>query len=120
MLVGSADIEQLAAQAPEVPEFCSEEIVLPQVTCFQLVAEMRNAAREAVLPPSLHPTVPPAMSVQVFAVADSPWGAFNFANTRISCRSGVRARGFSTATMVDSKVACDALRSGLGFRARLA
>ena len=48
MLVGTADIEQLAAQAPEVLEFYSEEIVLPQVTCFQLVAEMRNSAREAV------------------------------------------------------------------------
>ena len=60
------------------------------------------------------------MSVQVFAAADSPWGAFNFANTRISCRSGVRARGFSTATMIDSEAACDALRSRLGFPARLA
>jgi len=60
-------------------------------------AEMRKSAREAVLPPSLHPTIPPALSIQVWRVAESPWGAFHWALTRISCRSGVRCARFSRA-----------------------
>ncbi len=119
MLVGNADLDALAAQAPQVPAFVESAIDLQDVTCFQLTAEMRNSAREAVLPPSLHPTVPAALSVQVYEVGASTWGSFKFATVRVSCRSGVRARGFTTATYVDAKNACAGLRDRLGFPAEL-
>ncbi|HEY5647691.1 MAG TPA: acetoacetate decarboxylase family protein [Pseudomonadales bacterium] len=118
MLVGTASIEALAAGAAEVAAFHAHAIELSDVVCFQLTAEMRNSAREAVLPPGLHPTIPAALSVQVFEVGMSPWGAFDFATVRISCRSGVRARGFSRGTLVSSEVACAGLRDQLGFPAR--
>ena len=115
MLVGNANIEELAAQAPTVDEYYTQAINFTDVTCFQLVAEMPNSAREALLPPSLHPTIPAAISVQVYAVQHSQWGAFQFANLRVSCRSGVRARGLSVRTVVDSENASEGLRSLLGF-----
>ncbi len=117
MLVGTANLEQLAAEAAEVPQFAAQEIACEDVVCLQLTAEMPNAARESVLPPSLHPTVPAALSIQVYAVGNSPWGSFNFATTRISCRSGVRARGFTTRTVVDNPEASAGMRSQLGFPA---
>lgn len=117
MLVGTADVSQLAEGAAEVAAFVSESILLEEVVCLQLTAEMRNSARESLLPPSLHPTIPPALVVQVYQVGHSPWGAFRFATARISCRSGVRARGFTTRTVVDGAAALAGLRGSLGFPA---
>jgi len=56
--------------------------------------------------------------VQVFEVGGSPWGAFHLASVRISCRSGVRARGFTRASVVSTADACAGLRGTLGFPAR--
>jgi hypothetical protein len=122
MLVGTADVAALVrAQATATIErFAAEPIELADVACFQLTAEMRKSAREAVLPPSLHPTIPPALSLQVWSVAGSPWGAFRLAIARVSCRSGVRARGFTTAAFVSSRDACEGLRATFGFPARVA
>ncbi|MEZ5557695.1 MAG: hypothetical protein R3E86_04020 [Pseudomonadales bacterium] len=118
MLTGTADVERLARSAPRLERYLAEPMVLEDVALFQLVLEMRNGAREAVLPPSLHPTVPPTLSLQVWDVADSPWGPFRMAVSRVSCRAGVRARGFTTAAVVSSAPACDGLRGALGYPAR--
>ena len=119
MIIGTANIDDLAEHAATMQAFYSEDIHFGDVTCFQLTAEMRNAAREAVLPPSLHPTIPAALSVQAYRVQTSPWGPFQYVTVRVSCRSGVRARGFTTATVTDSDTACTALREKLGYPARV-
>ena len=118
MLVGNVDPGALAVRAPEVPVFHRSEIRFAGVTCLQLSAEMRNSARESVLPPSLHPTIPPALSLQIYAVDESDWGAFRYACVRVSCRSGVRARGFTTGAVVDGDIkVLQGMRSLLGFPA---
>ncbi len=118
MLVGSADVAGLAETAATIKAFLTEPVQFTDVVCFQMTVEMRNRAREAVLPPALHPTVPPTLGFQVWQVGDSPWGAFGMALTRVSCRSGVRARGFTTAMVASTVGATEALRSDLGFAAR--
>lgn len=115
MLVGNADVGALAARAPALEAYPTEPLVLSDVVLFQLVLEMRNGAREAVLPPSLHPTIPPTLSVQVWDVADSPWGAFRAVVTRVSCRAGVRARGFTTAARVTTEAAAEGLATTYGY-----
>ena len=120
MLIGTASIAELARSAPTITRFVAEPVVLTGAVWFQMTAEMRNGAREAVLPPSLHPTVPSVLSIQGARVNDSPWGAFAMALVRVGCRSGVRARGFSTALLVSSEPACAGLRDGFGFPARVA
>jgi hypothetical protein len=122
MLVGTASVETLAqSQATAtIDAFHPEPITLDGVACLQLTAEMRKSAREGLLPPSLHPTIPPALSLQVWRVGASPWGAFALALARISCRSGVRARGFSSAAYVSTAAACEGLRASFGFPARVA
>ncbi|MDG2111953.1 MAG: acetoacetate decarboxylase family protein [Actinomycetota bacterium] len=119
MISGTASVDELARGAAIISEFSSDEVVLTDVECFQLTAEMRNQAREAVLPPGLHPTVPPALSLQAWNVGSSPWGAFSMATVRITCRSGARARGFMVGAVVTTQAAVDGLRSNFGFPARL-
>ncbi|MDA0978002.1 MAG: hypothetical protein O3B72_05555, partial [Proteobacteria bacterium] len=75
MLTGTADITQLAADAPTIEAFLDQAVLFPEVYCLQVTLEMRKASREALLPPALHPTIPPAISIQAWQVLDGPWGA---------------------------------------------
>jgi len=120
MLLGTAKVEQLlqSQATATIAAFGVESIRCDDVTCLQMTAEMRNRAREAILPASLHPTIPAALSLQVWSVGASPWGAFRMAIARAACRSGVRARGFTLATFASSATACVALRDHFGFPAR--
>ena len=122
MLVGTADtaalVERLATAT--IDRYRAEAVVFERVACVQLTAEMRKSAREALLPKSLHPTNPPALSLQLMDVGASPWGAFRVVIGRISCRSGVRARGFTTAAFASTRESCEGLRSVFGFPARVA
>jgi hypothetical protein len=115
MLRGTADVASLAATAPSLSDYLREPLIFERVVLFQMVMEMRNGARESVLPPSLHPTIPPTLSMQVWQVGNSRWGAFRMAVARVSCRGGVRARGFTTAARASTESACRGLRETLGY-----
>ena len=117
MIVGSADIAALSAEAPTIAAYSPDPVSLTEVECFQLTAEMRNSAREAVLPSALHPTVPPALSLQAWNIGSSPWGRFSMALARVSCRSGVRARGFTTRLVASTDEAVAGLAATFGFPA---
>ena len=120
MISGTAPVDELAAGAPEIAAFGAEPIRLAGVTGLSLVAELRRGAREAVLPPGLHPIVPPAMSLGAWDVSESPWGAFTAAFVRVVCRSGARARAFCVGSVASTEDAVAGLRSQLGFPARQA
>ncbi|WP_420436679.1 hypothetical protein [Candidatus Poriferisodalis sp.] len=120
MISGTASVDELAADAPQISAFSSEPVRLAGVTSLSLVAELRRPAREAVLPPGLHPIVPPAMSLEAWNVSESPWGAFSAAFVRIVCRSGARARTFCVGAAASTDDAVAGLRSQLGFPARRA
>jgi hypothetical protein len=120
MLTGTADIDRLAEQfpAPTIPAWSTEPFVLGQVTVLQVIAELRRPGRDTMLPPALHPTDPPALSLQAWRVGDSPVGPFAFAHGRLSCRSGVRARGLTVAAFTTSPDAAAFLRDRFGFPCR--
>jgi hypothetical protein len=120
MLVGNANIEKLAESVPTIDKYLKDTIEFRDVTCFQMTMEMRNAAREAVLPPGLHPTIPPAISLQVWEVGDSLWGSFTAVICRITCRSGVRARGFTSAVYASNEQVSNELAKNFGFASKSA
>jgi len=119
VITGTADLARLASAAATITTWSDEELVLGSVECFQMIAEMRSTAREAVLPAALHPTIPPALSIQAWNVGDSPWGRFSMAHTRVSCRAGVRARGFTTGATATTAEAADGLAGRFGFPVRV-
>jgi len=118
MLRGTADLDELAARAPTLEAFAEQPVELDRVAMFQLVAELRRPARQALLPPALHPTEPAALVLQAWRVGDSPWGPFTMALARLSCRSGARARGFTVAGQCDNQDARAALVTGWGYPLR--
>lgn len=117
MLVGTASVEALAAGAASVPTWDVAPGVLEGVEVVQAMFELRSSAREAVLPPALHPTNPPILVVQAWRAPSSPWGAFTLAQVRVQCRSGLRPRGFVVGSVVDAAAAADGLAAGWGFAA---
>lgn len=116
MLTGTADIGSLTHDLATMAGFDVEAAVLRDVQVLQVAFEMSVDAREATLPPGLHPTNPPMLVVLAWKVAESPWGPFALAQARVSCRSGARPRGFVAGAVIDAPAAASGL-AGWGFGA---
>src|ERR1700739_2512368 len=93
----------------------AEPVQLTAVEVLQAGFELPYASREAVLPAGLHPTTPPLVIFLVWKVGDSPWGSFSMAQARVSCRSGVRPRGFVAGAIIDNPAAAAGLASRFGL-----
>jgi hypothetical protein len=115
MLVGTADPESLAHRAPKLERLDTEPLELRDVDIVQVVSEIASEGMEALLPPALHPTLPPVVGWLVLRCISSPWGAFTLAQTRIGCRSGIRPRGFLVSGVIDNPEAARALESRWGY-----
>lgn len=117
MLMGTADPEVLASRtgAATLLDFTTEPVVLRGVETLQVLAEISTDGAHALLPPGLHPTIPPVITWLVQRVSESPWGAFALAQCRIECRSGLRPRGFLTAGVIDNDDAATALAERWGY-----
>lgn len=117
MLVGSADPGRFEKDAPTLARFDAPELVLPDCVFVQALCEIDSAAMCSMLPPALHPTLPPVVGFRALEVADSEWGAFRMAEVRIECRSGLRPRGLLVGAVVDSEAARNALAARYALRA---
>jgi hypothetical protein len=118
MLFGTADPNALAADAPRMSLLDGEPLTLTGIEVLQAAFELPGAFRECLLPPALHPTDPPLAWINVWRCPDGPLGAFALAQVRVSCRSGLRPRGFLVGAVVDSADAGAALAARWGFRCR--
>jgi hypothetical protein len=118
VLTGTADLQALATRAPTMASLDAGPVRLQDADILQAAFEQPYASRGAALPPGLHPTTPPLLVLVGWRVRRSPWGPFALAQARVSCRSGVRPRGFVAGCVVDNPAAAAALSSGWGLPAR--
>ena len=119
MIVGTAKPEELAASRPKMESLDASAVSLPGATVLQAMFEMTQSAREAVVPPGLHPTNPAALVLLAWQCPESPWGPFAMVQARAQVRSGTRPRGFVTGAWCDNADAAAGLAKGFGFPARL-
>lgn len=121
MLVGTADPQVLLGpRAVEMKRLDTEALPLEDVSVLQVLCELDSEGECEVLPPALHPTIPPLVNWQAWSVPESPWGAFTLAMTRIECRSGLRPRGLLTGGYIDNADAASALAERWGYGLRVA
>jgi hypothetical protein len=118
VLFGTADVDALAAGAPRMERLDTEPLVLPGAWVLQVTFEMPASAREALIPPALHPTDPPLVTWRFVRATDGPLGAFNLAELRVECRSGLRPRGFLLGSVVDAPEVARTLAARWGYRCR--
>src|SRR4051794_31454757 len=119
-IVGSLDVSPLTAGAATIGAFATEPLVLERTRLLQVMYEIDAGGMADVIPPALHPTVPPTITVTFWQVAAGPLGAFALAQVRIGCRAGVRPRGYAIATFIDEPVAADRLAAGWGYQCTIA
>jgi len=122
MLVGTADPKRFEKDAPTISAFAGGSLELKDCVFLQALCEVESEPMCAMLPPALHPTLPPVVGWSAFEASDSEWGAFRLAQLRIECRSGLRPRGLLVGCVVDSGHSDDservagALAARFGFR----
>jgi len=116
MLIGSANVDELAATAPVMQGWATAPVTWEHAEVLQVAYEIATPHREAMLPPALHPTDPPLVTWLFYRCPTGPWGSFTLAQTRIECRSGLRLRGYLVSAVVDNADAADALRTQWGFK----
>lgn len=119
MLVGTADPTLFEKGAPEMASLEADAVRLEDCVFVQALTEIESAPMCEMLPPGLHPTLPPVVGFTLLSVSDSEWGAFNLAQLRIECRSGLRPRGLLVSGVIDQAQAARELSQRFGYRLRL-
>jgi hypothetical protein len=114
-LSGTLDLSDRLARAPKLANFDAEPWETAGVELLHLKFEIDDAAMTSLLPPALHPTIPPTAIFTVARYPDSPVGPFLLAQVRVGCRASALPRGFLTRAYSDSDKARDALSSRWGF-----
>jgi len=114
--LGVLDVAPLLAGAPEMKDLDTDALVLPKVEILHVLHEIEAGPMLDVLPPALHPTLPPTVQITVWRARDTDLGDFTMAQVRVGCRAGVRPRGFLLGCVIDSDIAAEQLGARWGFR----
>jgi len=116
VITGTADLSRLAEVAPTTERLAAEPLVLEGVEILQVAFEVASAGITAKFPPGLHPTIPTMVTWLVWHSPGGALGEFSMAQMRLSCRSGVRPRGFLVSAIVEGGAAAKRLSSEWGYR----
>ena len=114
-LVGTRDVAADLAPLTVMPSLDTEALLLPDCRQLQIIYEIDETAMLYLIPPALHPTIPPTVIISVIAADDGPLGAFTLVLVRIGCRSGARPRGLTIQAICDGSEAAAALATRWGF-----
>jgi len=98
-----------------MPSLGTESLEIPDVEMVAAFFEIDDDDMEGLLPPALHPTIPPTVQFFGMKAVDGPLGPFALAQVRVGCRAGVRPRGCTTLCYCDSVPASKALSERWGF-----
>lgn len=93
----------------------SDALVIENAEILYLLHELPMAAAEALLPPSLHPSVPAVFGVTFVRATDGPLGPFTMAWLGIACRTGIKPRHLVLSAFCDGDAAAQAFAARYGF-----
>ncbi len=116
-LFGSLDIKKRIEGAPLLDDLSTGPWELPGAQTLQLLFEIDDEPMLELLPPALHPTLPPTAWFLVIHAPESDAGPFTLAQVRIGCRASAFQRGFVMRAYCDSESAIAVLRERWGFDA---
>lgn len=113
-LTGTRNLSDLFASAPLVTG-ADGHWDLPGAQILQLMYEIDAAQMTSLIPPALHPTIPPTLVFTVTRAPESPVGPFVLAEVKVGARSGARPRGLLARGYCDSADAVKALGARWGY-----
>jgi hypothetical protein len=112
---GKLDVHAAVARAPLMTGFDTEAWELKGAEILQLSFEVVEEPAEWLIPPALHPSIPPYATLSVARFPSSPVGPFALAQVRLVVRAGIRPRGYLLGAYTDSEKAAPELRARWGF-----
>ena len=98
MLRGTGRVEDFEKVAPKMESLDTEALTFANAEVMQVLCEIYSDEACDLLPPALHPTLPPVVCWTVYRFPETEWGEVRLAQTRIECRSGLRPGPISAAT----------------------
>jgi hypothetical protein len=113
---GTGDIESWLASAPTIATLKPEAWVLKGVRTMEARCEIDDDPADALVPPSLRPSMPAYCSVVVSRIPESPVGPFGLAEVRVAARVGPRPTFFLLNSYCDNEAARKELASRWGYR----
>lgn len=116
---GTLDVQAAAVHAPRLRGFDTEAWELPGVEILHLTFEVDEGPAAELIPPALHPSIPPYVALWIARYPQSPIGPFALAQLRLVARAGVRPRGYLLGAYTDSDKAAAELSARWGFNAAL-
>ncbi|HET7617232.1 MAG TPA: acetoacetate decarboxylase family protein [Vicinamibacterales bacterium] len=119
-LSGTLDLTARLADAPVMDSADADAWEIEGVELLNLSFEIDDRHMVDVLPPALHPVIPPTAYFTIARYPESPVGAFTLAQVRVGCRAAALPRGFLLRAYADTQDACDALRARWGYDCRRA
>ncbi len=114
-LTGTLDLSPYAGEAPLVEDLGTAQWELKEASILQILYEIDEVGLTSLLPPALHPTIPPTLLVNATKVPDSSVGPFTLAEVRIGCRAATRPRGYLARAICNSEDAASELRKRWGY-----
>ena len=115
MLQGTGRVEDFEKVAPTMESLDTEALTFADAEVMQVLCEIYSDDMCEMLPPALHPTLPPVVCWSVYRFPETEWGEVRLAQTRIECRSGLRPRGFLVSAVTDNPAAGRALSARFGY-----
>ena len=112
---GKQDIQSAIARAPQMTGFDTEAWELKDAEILNLAFEVMEEPAEYLVPPGLHPSIPPYATLTIARFPNSPVGAFMLAQVRLVVRAGIRPRGLLLGAYTDSDKAVTELPRRWGF-----
>ena len=112
---GTLNVQAAAAHAPQMTGFDTEVWELPGAEILHLTFEVEEDPAVSLIPPALHPSIPPYVALWIARYPQSPLGPFALAQVRLVARAGVRPRGYLLGAYTDSEKAAAELQGAVGL-----
>jgi hypothetical protein len=116
---GTLDVSSVVPDVPHLTSLASPTWDLPGAHFLQINWEVQDEGALELTPPSLHPSIPPFVSLFGGHFPESPVGPFSIVQVRLVVRAGIRPRGLCLGAVCDSAAATDALRTHWGYPVQL-
>ncbi len=112
---GTLDVARFARGAATINGFKTEALTLKGAQILELHMEIDDDPADALIPRTMHPSIPAYAIFNVSHYPTSPWGEFTVAELRIAGRTGVRPRGFVLRSYVDNQEAAKEIAARWGY-----